>query len=61
MSQAADRAFLDGQQHLVFPREAEQEINVEWLGEPRIGDRRRQPCGGKLVGCLQAFGKSRAI
>ena len=39
--EAADGAFLDGDQHFVLARQAADQIGVERLGEARIGDRRR--------------------
>ena len=42
-AEAADRAFLDGDQHFVLARKAQQQLGVERLGEARIGDRGREP------------------
>ena len=41
-AEAADRAFLDGDQHLVLARQPADQVVVERLGEAGIGDRRRQ-------------------
>ena len=59
-AEAADRAFLDRDQHLVVAREAQDQIAVERLGEARIGDRRRQAARGELLGRLQRLGEPRA-
>ena len=40
-AEAADRALLDGDQHLVLAREPQDQLLVEGLGEARVGDRRR--------------------
>ena len=60
-AEAADRAFLDGDQHLVLAREPQQQVGVERLGKARIGDRRRQAERGQFVGGLQAFAEPRAV
>ncbi len=59
-AEAADRAFLDGDQHLVLARQPQQQVGVERLGEARVGDRGREPARGELVGGLEAFGQPRA-
>ena len=59
-AEAADRAFLDRDQHLVLARQPQQQIGIERLGEARIGDRRRQAVGGELLGRLQAFAEPSA-
>ena len=60
-AEAADRAFLDGDQHLVLARQPQQQIGVERLGKARIGDRGRQAERGQFVGRLQAFAEPRAV
>ena len=42
-AEAADRAFLDRDQHLVLAGEPEDQVGVERLGEAGIGDRGREP------------------
>ena len=49
-AEAADRAFLDGDQHFVFAREPQHEIGVERLGEARIGDGGGEAEAGELLG-----------
>ena len=58
--EAADRAFLDGDQHLVLARQPVDQVGVERLGEAGVGDRRRQAVGVELLGRLEAFGEPRA-
>jgi hypothetical protein len=55
-AEAADRAFLDGDQHLVLARQALDQRGVERLGEARIGDGAGEPVRGQLIRRLQAFG-----
>ena len=59
-AEAADRAFLDGDQHLVLAREPQQQIGVERLGETGVGDRGGEAAGGEFLGGLQAFAEPRA-
>src|SRR6266550_9424851 len=59
-AEAANGAFLDGQQDFVVLREAPHQIGIERLGEARIGDRRRQSIGGELLRCSQALREARA-
>ena len=44
-AEAADRAFLDGEQHFVLAGEPQQHVDVERLGKARIGDRGREAIG----------------
>src|SRR5215471_6947652 len=37
--EAADGAFLDGDEHLVFAREPKEQVGIERLGEARVGNR----------------------
>ena len=60
-AKTADRAFLDRDQHLVILREAKHQVDVERLGEARIGDRRGEPMRRQRVGGLHAFGKPRSV
>src|ERR1700730_6102661 len=55
--EAADRALLDGDQYFVLAREPQEKIDVEGLGEPGIRDSCGEAQGGKLIGCLETFGK----
>src|ERR1700728_4787957 len=59
-AEAADRAFLYGEEHLVLAGEAEQQIDIERLGEAGVGDRCRQTVGGEFVGRLETFAEPRA-
>ena len=54
-AEAADRAFLDGDEHVVFARQLEHQIGVDRLGETRVGHRRGQAVRLQRVGRLQAF------
>ena len=47
---AANGTFLDRNQDFVFSRQAIDQIRIERLAETRIGNRRRQSLGGKIVG-----------
>ena len=53
--EAADRAFLDGDQHLVLDREPADQVLVQRLGEAGIRDRGRQAARRQLVTRPQAF------
>ena len=55
---SADRAFLDRNQRVVFIREPQDEIDVEGLREPRIGDRRRETELAEFVGGLKTLGQA---
>ena len=59
-AEAADRALLDRDQHLVVPRQLLDQRRVERLGEARVGDRRRQAARRQLVRRPQRIGKPRA-
>ena len=59
-AEAADRALLDGDQKLVLGGEAQDELAVERLGEPRVGDGGRKAARRKLLGRLQRLGEARA-
>ena len=54
-AEAADRAFLDGDQHLVLARQPQHQVGVERLGKARVGDRGRQAERGQFVGRLQGI------
>ena len=56
-AEAADRAFLDGDQQFVLGGEAQHQIAVERLGEARVGDRGRKAARGEFLGRLQRFGE----
>ena len=58
--EAADRALLDGDQHLVLARQAPDQVGVERLGEAGIGHRGGEALGGQILGRHQAFGEARA-
>ena len=58
-AEPADRALLDGDQHLVVPRQLLHQRRIQRLGEARIGHRRRQPARRQLVGRLQRIPKPR--
>src|SRR5258708_21750362 len=57
---AADRPFLDGDEHFVLAREPKEEFGVEGLDEASVGDGGRKSERCKLVRRLEAFGKPRA-
>ncbi len=59
-AEAAHRAFLDGDQHLVMARQLLDQRRVQRLGEARIGDRGRQPARRQLVRRAQRVGQTRA-
>ena len=60
-AEAADRALLDGDQHLVVRAPAAAPASVvQRLGEPGVGHRRRQPARRQLVGRLQRIRQPRA-
>ena len=59
-AEAADGAFLDGDQHLVVAGEPQDQLLVEGLGEAGIGDRGREAARFQLLGRLQGFRKARA-
>ena len=58
--EAADRAFLDGDEHLVLAREPKEQLGIEGLGEAGISDGGRKSKRGKLVSRFEAFSKPRA-
>jgi hypothetical protein len=60
-AEAADAAFLDGQQHLVLARQALHQPGVQRLGEARIGDRGGKAMRRQLVRRPQAFLQARAV
>ena len=56
-AEAANRPLLDRDHDLVLAHQPVDEIDVERLGEARIGDRRRQAVSGELLRRLHAFGE----
>ena len=54
-AEAADRAFLDGDEHLVLLGEAGDQLAVERLHEARVGNGRRQAHGAELVCRLECL------
>ena len=60
-TEAADGALLDGDQHLVLQRQAADEVGIQRLGEPRIGDGGAEPAGRQVLGRQQAFLQPAAI
>ena len=58
--EAADRALLDGHQHLMRARQPADQILVERLGEAGVGNRGRKPGRAKLLGRRQAILQPRA-
>src|SRR5713226_3928654 len=58
--EAADGAFLDGDQHLVLARQALDQRAVERLGEARIGDSDGDAVGFELLRRFEAFLEPRA-
>ena len=60
-AEAANGALLDGHQHLVLARQAQQQVGVERLGKARIGHRGGEAERGQLVGSFQAFAQPRPI
>ena len=59
-AEAAGRAFFDGDQHFMFARQAADQVGVERLGEPRIGDGGRKAIAAQALGRQQHFGHARA-
>ena len=59
-AEAADGAFLDGDQHLVIAGEPQDQLLVEGLGEAGIGDGGREAARFQLLGRLQGFRKAGA-
>ena len=59
-AEAANGAFLDGDQHLVFARQARHQVLVERLAEPRIRDSGGKALGAQVLRRLQAFLQARA-
>ena len=59
-AEASDGALLDGDEHFVLAREPQREIDIEWLGEARIGNRRHQTMRRQGLGRQQAFRQARA-
>ena len=59
-AEAADRALLDGDQHLVLARQPQDQLRVQRLGEAGVGDGGREAARGQLVGGLQRLGQPRA-
>ena len=58
-TEPADRALLDGDQHLVVPRQLLHQRRVQRLGEPGVHHRRRQPARRQFVGRLQRIAQPR--
>src|SRR5512144_903926 len=58
-AETAGRSLLDGDEHLVVPRELPHQVLIEWLGEARIGDGGGEPEGGELVACFQRLAEPR--
>ena len=59
-AEAAARALLDGNQHLMMARKLPDEIVIQRLGKTRIRDGRRKAARGKLVRRVQAFAEPSA-
>ena len=59
-AEAADRAFLDGDEKLMRRRQSENELSVEGLGEARVGDGGRQAASREFVRRLQGLAEPRA-
>ena len=55
-AEAANRAFLDGEEDFVLAGEPQQHVDVERLGEARVRDRRRKAIGRELVRRLKTLG-----
>ncbi len=58
--EAADRALLDRDQHLVLAYQAADQVGVERLGKAGVGHRGAEPLGRQILGRHQAFGEPRA-
>src|SRR5205807_8915138 len=59
-SEATDRTFLDGDQHLVLARQPADQVGVEWLGKAGVSHRGAEAFRGEILGRDQAFAKPRA-
>ena len=59
-AEPADRAFLDGDQDLVFARQLHDQLDVERLHEARVGDGGGEAMRGEFVGGLLAIGETGA-
>src|SRR5437764_112455 len=59
-AEAADRAFLDRDQHLVLAGQTIDEIGVERFGKTRIGDGGRQAIGVELLRRVDTLAKAGA-
>ena len=60
-AEAADRALLDGDQHLMFAGQPLHQPGIQRLGETGIGDRGGQAIASQFLGGGQAFLQPRAI
>ncbi len=60
-SEAANRAFLDGDQHFMVLGQTQQQIDVERLGETCVRHRGRQAVRSKRFRCLHALGETCAV
>mmetsp|Transcript_24080 Transcript_24080/g.44518 ORF Transcript_24080/g.44518 Transcript_24080/m.44518 type:complete len:521 (-) Transcript_24080:5233-6795(-) len=59
-AETTDRAFLDGDQCIVVCGQIKDQVTVQRLGEPRVGDGGGDPLGGKVLGCFFDLGEARA-
>ena len=59
-AEPADRAFFDRQYDLVAGHQLADQIGVERLGKPQVGNRGGETFGLELVGGFQRFGQPRA-
>ncbi len=55
-AEPAGRPFLDRDENLMLARKPQDEIDVERLGEARVGDGGREPPRFEVVRRLQRFG-----
>ena len=59
-AETANRALLDGDQRIVFVGQTQDQLDVERLGEARVGDGSGDIEIRQFVGSLQTFGESRS-